>query len=354
MSKIIKTITINGTTYTVFDENTAGLLTELENNVDTNYVKNTDKGVTVATLEDGKIPLAQIPDEIVGGGDIDLSDYATKAELANYATTEALNTGLADKADKTQLTNLATKTELNAKADASDLANYVTTTDANNNYLGKTAKAESAKTADSVDWANVQSKPSIPANTSDLNNDSNFITATYLTDNKYVTSEALDDKADVTALANYIPLTEKGTTVATLEDGKVPLSQIPSELIGGGDVDLSDYVTKTELSEKGYITNAALANYVTNEALEGKGYLTAVPAEYVTETELSGKNYITSEALTGYATTEALTSGLQGKADISALTAKLDATEVANEANKIPRFTADGHLIIPANGIEIW
>ena len=31
-----------------------------------------------------------------------------------------------------------------------------------NNYLGKTAKAESAKSADSVAWANVSGKPTIP------------------------------------------------------------------------------------------------------------------------------------------------------------------------------------------------
>lgn len=31
----------------------------------------------------------------------------------------------------------------------------------------------------------------------------------------------------------------------------------------------------------------------------------------------------------------------------------ISTTDVANEANKIPRYNADGHLVLP-NGTEIW
>lgn len=41
-----------------------------------------------------------------------------------------------------------------------------------------------------------------------------------------------------------------------------------------------------------------LSNYVTNTELENKGYLTEIPSEYVTETELTAKDYATNTALT--------------------------------------------------------
>ena len=50
-----------------------------------------------------------------------------------------------------------------------------------------------------------------------------------------------------------------------------------AQLSGDGDIDLSGYVTETELS--------------------AKGYLTSVPSEYVTETELSAKGYVNNQAL---------------------------------------------------------
>ena len=55
---------------------------------------------------------------------------------------------------------------------------------------------------------------------------------------------------------------------ATVEDA------INSISAGGGGGDMSNYYTKTQIDEK--------------------GYLTSVPSEYITETELNGKGYLTS------------------------------------------------------------
>lgn len=58
---------------------------------------------------------------------------------------------------------------------------YITTTAADAAYLGKTAKANSAKVADTataVAWTGVTGRPTIPTKTSQLTNDSGYVKAT--------------------------------------------------------------------------------------------------------------------------------------------------------------------------------
>ena len=108
--------------------------------------------------------------------------------------------------------------------------------------------------------------------------------------------------------------------------------------ISTGNVDLSDYVTKSELQAKldALNINIDLSAYATKEELtqainsidlsayakktdipDVSGYLTSIPEEYVTETELNAKGYLTEHqdlsayalkteipSLDGYATTE--------------------------------------------------
>ena len=111
--------------------------------------------------------------------------------------------------------------------------------------------------------------------------------------------------------------------------------------ISTGNVDLSDYVTKSELQAKldALDINIDLSAYATKEELtqainsidlssyakktdipDVSGYLTSIPSEYVTETELNAKGYLTEHqdlsayalktalptvpSLAGYATTE--------------------------------------------------
>ena len=95
-------------------------------------------------------------------------------------------------------------------------------------------------------------------------------------------------------------------------DNKGYITEIPSE-----------YITETELNNKGYLTQhqditgkqdvisdlstirsgAALGStalqsipneYITETELNNKGYLTSIPSEYVTETELTNKGYATT------------------------------------------------------------
>ena len=73
-------------------------------------------------------------------------------------------------------------------------------------------------------------------------------------------------------------VTNKGYITSAALNGYAKTSDIPS---------LSGYATETWVTNKGYITSAALNGYATQAWVEAKKYLTAIPSEYVTETELS-------------------------------------------------------------------
>ncbi|WP_273478262.1 hypothetical protein [Ignavigranum ruoffiae] len=151
----------------------------------------------------------------VDGGNIDTSLFALKSELANYVKSADLN----GYARSTDLTGYAKTSDLTGYAKTSDLANYVKTSTLSN-YALTTALA-------------------------------NYATKEH-THDEY----ALKDHTH----ENYV--TQEELAQASL----------------GGEVDLSGYVSKAEL--------------------EDKGYLTSIPDEYVTETELSEKGYLTVETFT--------------------------------------------------------
>ncbi len=100
---------------------------------------------------------------------------------------------------------------------------------------------------------------------------------------KYITVDALKGtlekiKADISAISTdgYVTTEALTTTLAGY------LKEIPAE-----------YITETELNEKGFLT-AVPEEYVTEDELTAKGYITAVPAEYITETELNEKGFLTA------------------------------------------------------------
>lgn len=102
---------------------------------------------------------------------------------------------------------------------------------------------------------------------------------------KYITVDALKGtleriKADISAISTDGYVTTEALTTALAGY----LKEIPAE-----------YITETELNEKGFLT-AVPEEYVTEDELTAKGYITAVPAEYVTEEELTAKGYLTTVA----------------------------------------------------------
>ena len=75
----------------------------------------------------------------------------------------------------------------------------------------------------------------------------------------------------------------------------------------------NEYVTETELDAKGYLTeHQSLADYAKkSEIPDVSGFLTEIPSEYVTETELEAKGYLTEhQSLENYATKDYVSNAL--------------------------------------------
>ena len=92
------------------------------------------------------------------------------------------------------------------------------------------------------------------------------------TDKKYV-DNAINGKQD--------EITDLETIRSNASKGATALQSIPAE-----------YVTETELQNKGFLT-AVPSEYITATELQNKGYLTGVPSEYITESELNEKGLAT-------------------------------------------------------------
>lgn len=128
---------------------------------------------------DGKI------DEAITGGTVDLSNYYTKSET--YTKTE-VDSKIPD------ISGLATKEELASKADSSALNNYATKTDLDGKLDASTYNSDKAgfATKDEIpDISNLATKAELPTATSDLTNDSGYITSI---PEEYITETELESK----------------------------------------------------------------------------------------------------------------------------------------------------------------
>ena len=129
-----------------------------------------------------------------------------------------------------------------------------------------------------------------------LKNDNDEIVE--FTDKKYV-DNAINGKQD--------EITDLETIRSNASKGATALQSIPAE-----------YVTETELQNKGFLT-AVPSEYITATELQNKGYLTGVPSEYITESELQGKGYLTSHQDISHLATKAELSGYTTDSEFAAL-----------------------------------
>ena len=123
-------------------------------------------------------------------------------------------------------------------------------------------------------------KEEIPTKTSDLTNDNGYLTSI---PSEYVTETELDNKGYLTEHQDI--------------SDKANISDLSTVATSGSYNDLTNKPTipnKTSQlqNDSGYLTSIP-NEYVTDEELNAKGYLTSIPSEYITETELNSKGYLT-------------------------------------------------------------
>ena len=146
-------------------------------------------------------------------------------------------------------------------------------------YQGYVSKAVSAETVASIEWDKVDGKPEIPAKTSELVNDSGYITSAEVRPSEDYEGYALNAENAVNALnattagyadnagaAPWNGITGK-PNLALKTDIPTKVSQLANDSGYLNEASLSDYVTKDELpSLTGYSTKDYVNEAVGNEA----------------------------------------------------------------------------------------
>ena len=180
---------------------------------------------------------------------IDLSDYYTKEETNTKLSEKADLSSLADYQPISGMNGYALKDDIPTKT--SELINdsgYITSSqiDLNDYYTKEETNAKLDEKAD---------KTAIPTKTSELTNDSGFITSSQVDLSDYYTKEEtnakLDEKADLSSLADYQPIS--GMNVYALKaDIPTKTSELTNDsgFITSSQIDLSDYYTKEESDNK--------------------------------------------------------------------------------------------------------
>ena len=347
------------------------------------YAKLTDIPTKTSQLENDSNFLTSIPTEYITETELnakgyltehqDISGLATKSELHSHGNKSVLDSITANKVNSwdnkadfdgnyNNLTNKPTiptvdvnknyvDTQLSTKADKSEIPSlegyatesYVADKIAEASLSGGEVDLSGYATKDELDKkANISS---IPTKTSQLTNDSGFLTSHQDISgkaNKTYVDEELAKKANVSHTHSYNDLTDKpsipsidGLTTKTYVDTQLakksdkthnhdtsyaPISHTHDQYLTEHQ-DLSGYALKTEIP-----TVPTKTSQITNDS----GFLTSIPTEYVTEIELNAKGYLTEHI------------DISGKANISDLASVATSGDYNDLTNKptIPTKTS--------------
>ena len=279
-------------------------------------------------------------DEIVAGGEIDLSNYYKKSEVDNLLNDKADKSELSGKQD-TLISGVNVKTinnqsilgggniEIQASTGETDLSDYYTKEEINETFA-TTSQVENK--VDKVEGKSLISDEEIARLATLTNYDDTAINEQIATLN----SSKLDVETYNSDKANFATKTElnqkqntliSGTNIKTINGNSI-LGSGDITITGGGDIDLSNYYNKGEVDTKldakldvtaytqdksGFALKTELADYLTTtnaaETYQPIGdYLTEIPSEYVTESELNAglNNKVDATAYTADKSTFAL------------------------------------------------
>ena len=244
--------------------------------------------------------------------------------------------------------------------DVGNLTNYSTTNTVNqaiNNAVSSKVDISSISTvATSGDYKDLKNKPIIPSKTSELTNNSNYITSSAV-DAKISSAIASVYRVKGT-VANYSSLPKSNVTIGDVynlsDTGANYVCTATSPITWdklSETVDLSSYSTTAENDAKyqlkgNYITSIP-AEYVTDTELEAKGYATATSVETALATKLDSSAYKAATSTTsGYMSSKDYIklSGIEEKADVNiieSITVNGNAVSVTNKtaAIKVKEYT---------------
>ena len=261
---------------------------------------------------------------------VDLSNYATKQELANVSGSQPLADNLVTKEELenkhyiSDVSNLATKEELQEVRNSQptvDTSNLVTRDELTaKNYLTEHQSLDNLVTKQELEekqYLTTHQDLSEYAKKSELYNDSDLKARVEVLEQKTDKDTVYDDtplKERVTALESKAigggayddkPIRDRLDVLEAKHDNDTIYDDTEvkhrlTELENKPAVDTSVFVTEEKLSEKGYLTqHQSLENVVTKEELANK--------KYVTEDELNNKGYLTQhQDLSNYVTSEQL------------------------------------------------
>ena len=252
------------------------------------------------------------------------AEYVTETELKakGYATTSDVNDMLNAKADKDSLATVATSGSYNDLEDKPVIPSEYVLPIASSSQLGgikvgsglaiaEDGTLSSTSSGGTTDYTGLSNKPQI--NSVELSGNKTLEELGIQAKGEYALKTELANKADTSAIP---------TKVSQLQNDSNFLTAVPAE-----------YITETELNEKGFLTEASLSEtYATKVELGNKADKTALDGKADKETTLAGYGitdaYTKTEADGKYATTE------QGaKADTAVQPDALEAyvtTETAN------------------------
>ena len=259
--------------------------------------------------------------------------------LARVATSGSYN-DLSNKPNIPNTSNFATKTELAGKADATHSHDGVYATKAELQNIPNIPTRTSQLTNDSgfITSANV------PTTTSQLVNNSGFITASDLPQIPTRTSQIINDSGYITGIPAQYITEEELYNMNFASQAFVTNKIAEAQLSGGSDgsgIDLSGYATKDDLLTKASVNE--LPRY-TSQLTNDSGFITSIPLEYVTDAELSAKNYANKD----YVSSAIESAQLGGDVDLSAYALKTDiptnVSELINDINYTTESEVDSKI----------
>ena len=336
-SEYITEIELNNMGYLTEHQNISHLATKEELNAKANI---SDIPTKVSNLTNDSNFISSIPSEYVTEDELNQKGYLTEHQnISHLATKEELFSK-----DYNDLTNKPNIPSIEGLASEEYVKNEI----AKAQLEGESIDLSGYATKDDLDEkANISD---IPVNVSQLTNDSGYLTNI---PSEYITETELEDKGYLTEHQNISHLATKEELNAKADTSSIPIKT--SQLTNDSNFITSipsEYITENELNNMGYLTSSDISNLATKTELNAKAdtssiptktsqltndsnFITSIPSEYITETELNNMGYLTSSDISDLATkTE-----LNAKADTSSIPTKV--SQLTNDNNYLTSIPSE-------------